>query len=81
MDFFKKRTETGAVSSWKKRRYPPLLPPENKTGVKLVSNLKEVMILDNLDVCKPLILLGLQKNIKIISTHYLLVVNGFRLAL
>ena len=27
------------------------------------------MILDNLDVCKPLILLGLQKNSKIINTH------------
>lgn len=81
MDFFKKRTETGAVSSWKKRRYPPLLPPENKTGVKLVSNLKEVMILDNSDVCKPLILQGLQKKYQKISTQYLLVVNGFRLAL
>ncbi len=42
-------------------------------GVKLVSNLEKVMILDNLDVCKPLILLGLQKNIKKISTHLLTV--------
>ena len=33
-------------------------------GVKLVSNFEKVMILDNLDVCKPLILLGLQKNLK-----------------
>ena len=50
-------------------------------GVKLVSNLEKVMILDNLDVCKPLILLGLQKNIKKISTQHLLVAIGFCLVL
>lgn len=42
-------------------------------GVKLVSNLEKVKILDNIEACKPLILAGLQKNSKNISTHLLTV--------
>ena len=41
-----------------------LIPAWLVACVKLVSNFEKVMILDNLDVCKPLILLGLQKNLK-----------------
>ena len=40
-----------------------------------MSNLKKETILDYIDVCKPLILLGLQKNIKKISTHLLTVLT------
>ena len=32
-------------------------------------------VLDNLDVCKPLTLVGMQKNIKKISTHLLTVLT------
>jgi hypothetical protein len=38
-----------------------------------VSNLREMTISRVENACKPLILLGLQKNIKIISTHLLTV--------
>ena len=44
-----------------------------KIGVKLVSNLRKMTISRVENACKPLILLGLQKNIKIISTHLLTV--------
>ena len=54
-----------------------LIPAWLVACVKLVSNLEKVMILDNLDVCKPLILLALQKNIKIISPQILTVAIGF----
>ena len=70
MDSFKKRTETDAVSGGKQEYIVHFCSPENKTGVKLVSNLKKVMILDNSDVCKPLILQGLQKNRKKLALTY-----------
>ena len=46
-----------------------------KIGVKLVSNLRKMTISRVENACKPLILLGLQKNIKIISTHLLTVLT------
>ena len=55
------------------KRHPDFVPAWLAAGVKLVSNIEKVMILDNLDVCKPLILLGLQKNIKNIITQHLTV--------
>ena len=44
-------------------------------GVNLVSNIEKVMILDKVNACKPLILAGLQKKSKNISTHLLLVLK------
>ena len=44
-----------------------------KIGVKLVSNLRKMTISRVENACKPLILLGLQKNIKIVSTQVLTV--------
>ena len=50
-------------------------PPEKKPGVKLVSNLRKMTISRVENACKPLILLGLQKNKKIISTQGLTVLT------
>ena len=47
-----------------------------KIGVKLVSNLRKMTISRVENACKPLILLGLQKNIKKISTHLLTVLTN-----
>ena len=44
-----------------------------KIGVKLASNLRKMTISRVENACKPLILQGLQKNIKIISTQGLTV--------
>ena len=54
MDFFKKRTETGAVSSWKKRRYPPLLPPENKNWRQIgaISGLQQTVLRSKTDAMR-----------------------------
>lgn len=46
-----------------------------KIGVKLVSNLRKMTILRVENVCKPLILQGLQKNTKKISTRLLTVLT------
>ena len=48
---------------------------KEKIGVKLVSNLRKMTISRVENTCKPLILLGLQKNIKIISTQPLTVLT------
>lgn len=42
---------------------------KRKIGVKLVSNLRKMTISRVENACKPLILLGLQKNKEIISTQ------------
>ena len=46
---------------------------KGKIGVKMVSNLEKMTISSVIEACKPLILLGLQKNSKIISTQLLTV--------
>ena len=50
---------------------------KRKIGVKT----EKITISKEIRYCKPLILKGLQKNNKNISTQVLLAVNGFRLAL
>ena len=46
---------------------------KKKIGVKLVSKQKKITISKEIRYCKPLILKGLQKNNKNISTHLLTV--------
>ena len=58
------KLDSMAVNFWHQKR---------KIGVKLVSNLRKMTISRVENACKPLILLGLQKNIKIVSTHLLTV--------
>ena len=60
------KLDSMAVNFWHQKR---------KIGVKLVSNLRKMTISWEENTCKPLILLGLQKNIKIISTQVLTVLT------
>lgn len=55
-------------------RNKKLLKPE-KNGVNLVSNLRKMTVSKVINVCKTLILLGLQKNKNKISTQVLTVLK------
>lgn len=47
------------------------MTPKNKKWCQIGVKIEKITILEDIKDCKPLILLGLQKNMKNISTHLL----------